>query len=385
MARGVTALGAIDVTGSLTGVVQRIGTRSTADGARDTRAAYRGDVTATFPGGAAQDVEGKLFAHVRFGEGRGIALRPTFTSTANTTAFQPADGADRSYAIVAQAWYQLGVLVPSTDAAAGQRARIEVTAGKIDPFAFFDQNAVADDETTRFMNNAFVHNPLLDSGGDAGVDRYGFTPGMRVAYVDTRDDTNGWSAALGVFGSAPGARWTGPLRERFVIAQLETTRRVVAGQPGTWRLYAWNNGRAADFDGEVERRGGFGLSIDQRTGETVTLFARAGRTSGGHVRFDRAWTIGAEIAGDAWRRARDAAGIAAGFLRTSDAFRERTADTTFTGYAASGTERIAEIYYRWRIGSHCDVAPDVQWIRRPGGDGTAPAIVVAGVRARVGF
>jgi carbohydrate-selective porin OprB len=27
----------------------------------------------------------------------------------------------------------------------------------------------------------------------------------------------------------------------------------------------------------------------------------------------------------------------------------------------------------------------VQWIRRPGGDGTAPAIVVAGVRARVGF
>ena len=103
------------------------------------------------------------------------------------------------------------------------------------------------------------------------------------------------------------------------------------------------------------------------------------------MRFDRAWTIGAEIAGDAWRRARDAAGIAAGFLRTSDAFRERTADTTFTGYAASGTERIAEIYYRWRIGSHCDVTPDVQWIRRPGGDGTAPAIVVAGVRARVGF
>jgi carbohydrate-selective porin OprB len=31
------------------------------------------------------------------------------------------------------------------------------------------------------------------------------------------------------------------------------------------------------------------------------------------------------------------------------------------------------------------VTPDVQWIQRPGGDGSAAVIVVGGVRARVGF
>ncbi|TAK42026.1 MAG: hypothetical protein EPO27_17955 [Betaproteobacteria bacterium] len=29
--------------------------------------------------------------------------------------------------------------------------------------------AAADDEAVRFINNAFVHNPLLDPGGDPGA------------------------------------------------------------------------------------------------------------------------------------------------------------------------------------------------------------------------
>jgi carbohydrate-selective porin OprB len=99
----------------------------------------------------------------------------------------------------------------------------------------------------------------------------------------------------------------------------------------------------------------------------------------------RALTLGAEIGGSSWGRAPDAVGFATAFLRTSREYRDATADTTLAGYAASGTERIAELYYRWRISEHFDLTPDLQWIRRPGGDASASDAFVVGVRGRLGF
>ncbi len=98
-----------------------------------------------------------------------------------------------------------------------------------------------------------------------------------------------------------------------------------------------------------------------------------------------ALTFGAEVGGDCWGRAADALGLAAGFLRTSNDYREATADGPLAGYAASGSERIAELHYRLRIDHRFDLTPDVQWIQRPGGDGSAPDVLVGGVRATVGF
>jgi hypothetical protein len=371
------------VTGSLTGVLQRVNGSGAAEGEPASRASYRGDLQVTLPGGQMGDNEGKIFAHFRLGQGRGVVLRPTFTSTANSTAFQAATGPNDAYVIVAEAWYQLTVPLGGVEADA--RRRLELNLGKIDPTVFFDQNAAADDETVRFMNNAFVHNPLLDSGGDYGVDRYGFTPGLRVAYVSERDKLDASGAALGVFGSGPGTNFTGSPRDSFVIAQLETTRRIFAGQAGTYRLYGWRNGRASDFAGAEERHSGWGVSADQQVADGVTLFVRFGAELQGQVRFDRAFTIGAELGGGAWRRAADAIAFAAGFLRTSGDYRDATADGTLAGYAASGTERIVELYYRWRINDHLDVTPDVQWIARPGGNRSALGIFVGGVRARLGF
>jgi len=379
------SLEGIDVGGSLTGVVQQVDRHGTATGERESRASYRGDVTVTMPGGEMGGAEGRIFAHFRFGQGSGVSLRPTYTSTPNTTAFQTAASPDDAYAIVAQAWYRLTVPLPSRDLGAEVRERLEFTAGKIDPFLFFDQNAAADDETVRFMNNAFVHNPLLDSGGDVGADAYGFAPGLRIAYVSERNKPDTWGASLGVFGSGPGADFTDSPGDPFVIAQLEATHRFAEGQPGTYRVYAWRNGRASDFGGTVERHSGWGVSADQRIGDALTLFTRFGGEFRGRVRFDRALTLGAEIGGDYWGRATDALGLAAGLLRTSGAYRDATADGTLAGYAASGTERIAEIYYRWRLNDRFDLTPDVQWIRRPGGDASASDVFVGALRARVGF
>ena len=390
-ARQIEALEGISVGASLSGVVQRANAAGAAAGRHESRANYRGDLTIALPGGEIGDMEGKIFTHFRLGQGSGVGLRPTYVSTPNTIAFQnAANQPDDSYAILAQAWYQLSVPLPRGGHAPHSRERLEITAGKIDPFLFFDQNAAADDESVRFMNNAFVHNPLLDSGGDAGVDAYGFTPGVRLAYVNEQAKPQSWSASLGVFGSGPGANFSGSLAQPFVIGQLETSRRFFAGLAGNYRLYAWRNGRGQDYDGAQRAHAGIGLSADQRVGDAVTLFGRYGHQLSGKARFDRALTLGGEIGGQYWSRSADGLGIAAGVLRTSADFRRDSATVDADGdgmpdygCAAGHAERIGELYYRFQLSKQLEITPDLQWIQRPGGDPGAKGVRVLGLRARV--
>ena len=131
------------------------------------------------------------------------------------------------------------------------------------------------------------------------------------------------------------------------------------------------------------------MSIDQKVADYVTLFGRYGHQGSGKVRFDRAFTAGAEIAGNAWGRGADSLGAAFGVLRTSSSYRRdsTTLDLDADGFLdprASGTERIGEIYYRFRVNSLLELTPDFQFIQRPGGNDSA-TIKVVGLRAKVGF
>jgi hypothetical protein len=78
--------------------------------------------------------------------------------------------------LLAQAWYQATIPLPLGGFKPASKQSLEVTVGKMDPFVFFDQNAAAGDEARQFLNSVFVHNPLLDAGGDIGVDANGFAP-----------------------------------------------------------------------------------------------------------------------------------------------------------------------------------------------------------------
>lgn len=55
------------------------------------------------------------------------------------------------------------------------------------------------------------------------------------------------------------------------------------------------------------------------------------------------------------------------------------------GYQAGGSEKLVELYYRYKLNSHVELTPDFQWIRQPGGNAAAPAVKVLGLRARIGF
>ena len=77
--------------------------------------------------------------------------------------------------------------------------------------------------------------------------------------------------------------------------------------------------------------------------------------------------------------------MAVGTLRTSGAWRSATADGMLTGYAASGSERLLEVYYRMKLNEHFELSPDFQVVHRAGGDAKAPAIKVFGLRAAAKF
>ncbi|MBI5898845.1 MAG: carbohydrate porin [Rhodocyclales bacterium] len=392
-ARQIESLEGITVGASLTGVAQKVGAGHTASGAEEARANYRGDISVTLPGGEMGNAEGKIFAHFRFGQGTGLGLRPTYTSGANTTAFQTSAGSDDSFGILAQAWYQLKLPLMDDGIKANAREHLHLTAGKIDPFVFFDQNGAADDESAKFMNNAFVHNPLLDSGGDIRADAYGFAPGAIVKYENLRQKGSEWALSLGAFGSGPGANFSGSLAHPFVISQAETNVHLNY-LPGTYRAYLWRNGRGrgATYDRIERKHAGIGFSADQKISDELTLFGRYGHQIKGKVRFDRALTVGAELAGSPWGRAADSLGLALGALRTSADFRrdslaiDADADGNADfGYQASGSEKQLELYYRYKLNSRVELTPDFQLIRQPGGNAAAPTVKVFGLRAKVGF
>lgn len=378
-ARMVESLEGIAAGVSFTTVAQHANGGAATTGDAESELSWRGDAQISLPGGSLGNSEGSLFFHFRMGQGNGLAsLNPMF-SVPNATAFQiGATLPDDASPILAQAWYQLST--PLDDKPLDKsREHVEINFGKIDPFLFFDQNAAADDETVRFMNLAFVHNPLLDAGGGAGVDAYGFTPGVRLAYVNDTQAPLSWGASLGVFGSASGAAFSDSLQQPFVILQAETAQRFFGGLAGNYRVYAWRNGRATHLDGvSLEAQSGWGVSADQRLGDGITLWGRYGHGVQGNPAFDRALTLGAEFSGNYWDRGADGVGLAMGWLAASDS--HKAANPTL-----SGAEQLAELYYRWRVNPQFELSPDYQFIRRAGADGSANDAHILGLRAQLTF
>lgn len=347
---------------------------------------YRGDAFVSLPLAKVGDIEHKVFAQFRLGQGTGVSGVPSFASP-NASAFQLEGGLrpDDSVVMLAQAWYQASIPLPFGGYKPHSKETLEVNFGKMDPFVFFDQNAVAADETRQFLNSVFVHNPLLDAGGDIGVDANGFAPGFRLSYSNVASKPETWRLSLGVFGAgANGSNYQRSLSSPLVMLQAETEQRMFGGLVGTYRIYAWRNAQASHFDSsltEPEHHSGWGISADQRVGDGVTLFGRYGHQMQGHVPFDRALTLGAEVNGSYWSRGGDSVGLAAGWLKTSQNYRDFTAGTT----PAGGAERIAELYYRFRINQQFELSPSFQDIGNPAGDGSVEAVKILGLRAQLTY
>lgn len=331
----------------------------------------RADLEVELPGGSIGQAEGRIFAHFRACDGEGIdgaAQTPGAFATANATVF-----GNINSPVLMQAWYQLDIPV---GASSGNLGRVELTAGKIDPFGFFDGNNMADDESEGFMNLAFVHNPLLDAGGDIGVGSHGASPGLRVAYVSDINGGNNFTASLGVFGAGSGADYLDSFSKPLTIAQLEYAGKILPGRAGAYRLYAWNNARAEDaINGGEEKHAGWGISFDQQVAAQATVFGRYGHSSKGNLNFDRAYTLGGQLSGDIWGRKDDRIGLAFGALSSSSEYRNAGNGT--------GSEKIYELFYAWQANDSLQITPSVQRISNAAGSNSD--FTVWGLRAKMSY
>ncbi len=360
---------------------------------------YRADVSVELPLAPVGDIEHKLFAHLRMGQGLGLnsafSNLGLFANTPNALAFR-ASGAspDDSVTILGQAWYQAAIPLPYLGFKPYSRETLEVTFGKMDIFGFFDQNAGAGDEGKQFLNSVFVHNPLLDAGREVGVDANGFQPGFIVSYKNWFNKPEPWKLSFGIFGAGQrGANYQRSLTSPLVMAQLEKQLRF-DGLVGNYRIYGWNRSQALDFDGVTNNRHtGFGVSIDQRVGDGVTLFSRYGRMIKGELSFNQALTAGAEISGSYWDRGADALGIAGAWLQSGKAYRNTVATAwlddaqtqaayTFT---PQGAEKLLEIYYRYRLSPQFELSPDFQYVTNGGGNADGKAVKVFALRANIAY
>lgn len=385
MARTVEALDGITAGVSFTTVAQKPSGMPASSSVNNSQLNYRGDIFVTLPLDNIGDVESRIFAQIRVGQGSGLNAMPSY-SKPNASAFRVlGTDPDNSVAVLGQAWYQATIPLPFGGYKPRSREKLEVNFGKMDPFVFFDQNAAANDETKQFLNTVFVHNPLLDAGGDIGVDANGFAPGFRMSYLNETEKPETWRLSGGVFGAGQGANYTRFFSSPMVILQAETQRKFFDGLTGNYRVYYWHNGQATAYDSQVESHSGFGISADQRVGDGFTLFGRYGHQLTGHVRFNRALTLGTEINGSYWDRGGDSIGLAYAWLHTSSDFNRDSAGISDYGFTAMGAEQVLETYYRYRINKQFEVSPDFQYLARPGGDPDAKATKVLGLRAQITF
>lgn len=307
--------------GRVTMVSQTVNQASVADGNPVTN---RIDITAELPVAMTSRAEGKLFAHIRAGNG----------APAENNAFATSNAANFDFpgAVLLQAWYQLDIVTGA------EGNKVELTAGKIDPFGFFDGNALSDDETAGFLNLAFVHNPLLDAGGDVQPGVHGASPGVRLAYV-SEFKRGHLTISAGAFApDGNGEQFDTLFEQPLLMTQIEYAGPALAEKEGAYRLYGWNN--------RNQQHRGWGASADQAVSSHVGMFARYGRRTQGSGAFNTAWTLGAQVNGAPWGRASDRLGLAYGVLKAT----------------AGGSEKITELFYALQVNSVLQLTPSIQQI-----------------------
>ncbi len=113
-------------------VAQQINAGGAEAGHRESRLNYRGDVVVSWPLGSVAGAPGTAVGQLRFGQGGGVTPRPTYTGAVNSTTFEAAAGSDQTYAVVAQAYYQLGWALDGGRFNELPGNRFELSVGKMD-------------------------------------------------------------------------------------------------------------------------------------------------------------------------------------------------------------------------------------------------------------
>jgi len=228
--------------------------------------------------------------------------------------------------------------------------RLSLSLGRLDLTNYVDNNTVANDEATQFINDALVNNPLL------GLTSNG------LGVVGIYDPKIGLNAKLGVQQSKDDA--TSLSTSRYVLGELEYLARPFSLPEGHYRLW----GRQDNSTGESKNA--YGLSVDQKILPAVTLFGRYGRgfvgAVEGRMRFN---SVGVGFQAPLTFHPQDTWGLG-------------VASTKIVSGPNVDSERVSEGFYNFRLTRSVALSVLLQYLNRRASDEN---YLLPGVRMQVEF
>jgi hypothetical protein len=331
-----------------------------------TDAAFSEDITI---GKEFKEIGGRAFLHLEAGQGAGLEDDLTLYSNVNR------DADNDNNVRLTEFWYEQAMFA---DKAA-------LTLGKLDPTVYFDNNEVANDETTQFLSRIFRNSPVIGFPDN--------TAGARLAVMPVE-----WLELGGGIFDGNGD-WDRIGDNLFNIGQV-SFKTSFGELPGNYRFLGWNNNvehtRWLDTEKTKEDNYGFGVSFDQKVMDPLTLFTRYGwqdpkiydpartATGGSAFSLEHSWSAGLEIEGQYWGRENDVAAFAIGQAIPSDEY--KNSGSTLDPSRKARSEGHIEAYYRIQVSDHLAISPDIQYIWDPfGGDiaDDTDGVFVGGMRVQV--
>ncbi|MDY6864195.1 MAG: carbohydrate porin [Thermodesulfobacteriota bacterium] len=383
------ALGDISINIGATGIVQ--GVVGNDDGDNPIDGSYSVDIEFEAPVGE----KGKAYLFLEAGEGTNVTDEVAGLTGTNADAL--GDDADVQ---VSELWYEHNFSYMNT--------KMQLTVGKIDIARFFDQNAVANDETTQFLADIFVNNIAVEWPETIGAT---YVPGARLTICPSSlIDIN-----LGIFDANDD--YEDIFNNLFSIGELVVKPKFF-GLPGNYRFYGWhNNLRHVEYDDvamfpplgisiiseDDEESFGFGLSFDQQLCEKsgLILFCRYGyrdddtAAEDGDIAMvyrdpddlpaffgiEHAWSVGFSLPGKCWDRPEDVFAVAVGSAILNEDYEDVL---RFKGADPEDEYRI-EAYYNYKINDKLYITPDIQYVTNLDGDEDNEDIVIFGLRTQLYF
>ncbi|WP_235840055.1 carbohydrate porin [Derxia lacustris] len=267
------------------------------------------------------------------------------------------------------------------------RRRVVVTLGNFAANDVFDDNDIAHDPRTGFLNWSF----LTYGAWDFPADARGYSVGGTVEWI--HDD---WTARIGRFRlpkEANGLPLAPNLAQNHGDAVEIEHRHELAGRPGALRVLGFRNttamgsfsdALAAAAPGTVpdlttvrrrQDKRGFGVTAEQELADDVAAQLRASRSDGrsevyAFAEIDASVAAALRIGGARWGRGEDSAGlgVARNSLSSAHVAYLRAGGLGYfvgDGGLDPGAERIFEAYYSLALGGGFVLTLDGQHIVDP--------------------
>ncbi len=229
---------------------------------------------------------------------------------------------------------------------------LTLTIGKVDLTNYFDQNAVANDETTQFLTRSLVNNAALEQPSNA--------PGL----VGIWDTLGQWRFLSGIQSADnSGSR---VFEDIYGIGELAYMGKGLFGLESNYRIWARIKGQN---DGDNVA---IGTSLDEKISERFGIFVRYGvaEPDGGAVQWN--WSLG---------------------LERQFPFSSRLLDHWAIGFSQQKQiegvhEELLELYYSYFISHEWRLSPHAQYLFKTAGNSSIAAqedVLVVGLRSQVDF